>query len=497
MASAADPAKSKISDVTVTSPAVACGDSGSESLLNGQYAFSLSGYNPTGYLAVVGSLTFDGSGHFTTGEVNSNGTLGGQSAVSINTSASSYSVGSNHLGCATIVTSFGTFNTRLSVGSITSSVAAAGRMIEWDSPTSGSYFAATGQILQQSPVSGAVNGNYVFNQSGIGKSGERVVTGGVITFSSGSITAGETDYNDAGTVHHIIGVTGTTTSVGGNGRFTMATTWTGDSSPGHVVCYRVSGSRALLMTTDSEADRGVTTGEANLQSGTFSNGSVNGKMVYYLTGLNNGESTEGRAELGLVNSNGTSSLTATVYTDEAGNWSTPGTHPCTYSVASNGRMTLSGANCGGSGTPLFYLTAANTAVMLTTDSDVEIGRVVPQVVPSGGFTSTSLLTVPLYDGDLEVVSYGEATQALAVEIITPTGSGSVNIVGDYTAAGSGTGNQQADQIENGAPLGTVGSDGTFSTNSNAVVNAIMISTTGIAIVNSSNHTYPVIILLKQ
>ena len=141
--------------LTVTAN-TACTDSGSESLLKGQYAFSLSGFNPSGYLAVVGSITADGTGKITAGEVDSNGALGVQTAVSINTALSSYSVGSNHLGCATIVTSFGTFNTRLRLGSIASNVATEGRMIEWDAANSSAYI-ATGRILQQTAPTAAAS----------------------------------------------------------------------------------------------------------------------------------------------------------------------------------------------------------------------------------------------------------------------------------------------------------------------------------------------------
>jgi hypothetical protein len=148
--------------------AAACTDSGSESLLSGQYAFSLSGFNATGFLAVVGSITVDGSGHITAGEADTNGTLGPLTSA-VNTSASSYSVGSNHLGCATIVTTFGTFNTRLSLGSIASSVATEGRMIEWE--TGASAYIAAGHILQQtaSDFSSGVSSNYAFEESGVAR----------------------------------------------------------------------------------------------------------------------------------------------------------------------------------------------------------------------------------------------------------------------------------------------------------------------------------------
>ena len=143
----------------------ACG-TGNESILSGQYAFSLSGYNATGYLAEVGSFTADGTGHITAGEVDSNGALGVQQA-GITTNASSYSVGSDNRGCATIATSFGTFTTRFALGPSSSGKATEGRMVEWE--TGRAPIIATGHILQQtaSSFSGGLSGNYVFEQSGV------------------------------------------------------------------------------------------------------------------------------------------------------------------------------------------------------------------------------------------------------------------------------------------------------------------------------------------
>lgn len=45
-----------------------------------------------------------------------------------------HTVGSNHLGCLTLVTSSGTFTTRLSVGGISSYVATQGRLVEYWNP---------------------------------------------------------------------------------------------------------------------------------------------------------------------------------------------------------------------------------------------------------------------------------------------------------------------------------------------------------------------------
>jgi hypothetical protein len=494
--SAAEPSVDKTAAVTVTVPTPACTDTGSESLLSGQYAFNLTGYKPTGYLALIGSLTADGSGHFSAGEVDSNGALGVQSGISINTSSSSYSVGSNHLGCATIVTSFGTFNTRFSVGGITSSVATAGRLIEWDNPNSSSYFAATGQLVQQTAPTAALSGSYVFKESGVDGSGGRTGMVGVVSVSSDAFSAGELDMNDAGTTNHTTGLTGTLTSAAANGRFTLATTVPGDNSTHHTAAYEVSGSQALFVTTDAESTDGVLAGVFQLQTvpaGGFGNSSIDGNMVFYQTGINGGE-TGGSATVGLVSGDGAGTISVTVYEDDAGTWKTPtpSDSACGFSIDASGRMTFTSGQCQGAG----YLTAANRAFLVNAGNNVAMGQVVPQTVPIGGFSATSLPAVPFYDGDTEVVSYGVATSSgSSVEVITPTGSGTVNIVGDYTSAG-GNG-QQADQTQSDAPIGTVGSNGTFSTNQNGDINAIMISTSEVVLIDHSNGTYPVILLLKQ
>ena len=145
--------------------AAACSDSGSESLLTGQYAFILGGYTESGFLGAVGSFTADGTGKITAGVLDSNGTIV-QSGASIDPTQSFYAVGSNHLGCATIVTSSGTFTTKLSVGGITSNVATEGRLVEWIN-SSNNYLNATGQIRKQTVSSNVTSGNFVYEFTGV------------------------------------------------------------------------------------------------------------------------------------------------------------------------------------------------------------------------------------------------------------------------------------------------------------------------------------------
>jgi hypothetical protein len=486
----------------------ACTDSGSESLLKGQYAFILSGYTESGFLAAVGSFTADGTGKITAGVVDSNGTLV-QSGASIDPTQSSYSVGSNHLGCATIVTSSGTFTTRLSVGGITSGVATAGRLVEWDNATSATYLTAVGQILKQTVPTNVPSGSYVYQLTGVYGSSSQYRTGvvGMITTeagtSGGTVTGGEYDVNVEGVINDgnglstpYSGMTGTYTAPDPTtGRFTEATTL--NSITANHVAYLVSGSQFLEMSTDALAsDTAVLVGMGQLQSGSLSL-TTGSNLVYYVTGTES-------AELGLINVTGSTSFTANYYEDVAGGPESPQAPACTYATDTYGRVVTSGATCTMYLTtyktmypPVFYLTGPNTGVMLGTGAGVYVGQVEPQVAPSGSFSATSL-SGTFYDGDSEVVNEAVSAEMIDVEVLTFNGSGGVDIIGDYIGGYIGTSvNQEADQTNN-TSLGTVNSNGTFSTNSTyGQINAIMISTTKVVDIDNATQPYPIISVVKQ
>jgi len=492
--------------ITINATA-ACSDSGSESLLTGQYAFILGGYSESGFLAAVGSFTADGTGKITAGVLDSNGTIV-QSAASIDPTQSFYSVGSNHLGCATIVTSAGTFTTRLSVGGITSGVATGGRMVEWDSATNVNYLTATGQIWQQSIPTNVPSGNFVYEFTGVyGTSQYRAGVVGMSTIeagtSGGKVTYGEYDINVEGEINDgnglstpYSGITGSYTAPDPTtGRFTDATSL--NNVTAHHVGYLLSGSQFLEMGTDALSNNtAVLAGIAKLQSGTPSL-TTGSNLVYYATGTES-------AELGLINVTGSTSYTATYYEDVFGSAETPQTPACTLTTDTYGRVATSGSTCTMYLTtyktmypPVFYLTGPNTGVMLGTGVGVYAGQVEPQVAPSGGFSDTSL-SGAFYDGDSEVVSEGiAADEMIDVEVRTFNGSGGVDIIGDYIGAVGSVVTQDADQTTS-TTLGTVNSNGTFATNSGYPgINAIMISTTKVVNIDNANQAYPIIQIIKQ
>ena len=431
----------------------ACGSWGNEAVLSGQYIFTLSGYNATGFVALVGAFTADGTGGFTAGEADSNGVLGYQQGY-IDTSASSYSVGSDNRGCATIVTSFGTFTTRFALGSISSGTATIGRIIEWENPTSTTYIAA-GEIRRQTPASfsAGLSGNYLFLELGDDGTGGRGGSIGALTTASGTISRGEADINFAGTTGHCTDITGSYTGVDASGRGTGSMALPSMFSS-HFAYYVASSSQIYFVTTDTlGANTPVFAGEMQQQSmptGGFNNSSVNGKAVFYAAGLS--EAGPGsHAFVGIANANGSGSIDVTTYEDDAGTWQTPtpDNFTCTYSVASNGRMTLSGGSyC--TGASVFYLTAANTAFMLGTNQGVDAGQLEPQAV--GLFSSASVSGTFLI-GTAAVVSQTTETQAGWAAL---DGTGGVSGVSDFTSTGG--------QGENFSFVTTytINSDGTMS-----------------------------------
>jgi hypothetical protein len=484
VASAADPSKFKTASVTVVTAGVC--ESGNESVLKGQYAFSLTGYNSHGFTAVVGSITVDGAGTITEGEADTNGGLGLHNASAI--SAGTYSVGADNRGCATIVTGFGTLNTRFDLGAISSGKTTQGQIMEFD-PATSSAFIATGQILRQTPAnfSAGLSGSYVVQDVGVDAAGSRFGVVGVISASGGKVSAGEGDINDAGIVGSYTGETGTYGSADSNGRF-ATTTSVPDGPTTHCAVYLVSSSKFLGLTRDPASPNGILAVEGAQQTGAgaFSNRSLSGNMVFYMAGLNSG-GTGGKIDFGLFGATGTGSVTVTDYADDAGTWSTPNpsTFTCAYSVARNGRMTLSGGSNCGSGAPLFYLTAANQAFMLGTNSSVKTGQLEPQTRPTGGFTTASLVGA-FFGGTTEIVKQGSKAEG---DILTLTGSGSPNVT--IIADKSSTASQTADDVSTDTV--TVASNGTFTTASTGLkVIGIAISPTAFLVANHLSSSYPTI-----
>ncbi len=157
---------------TVTSGTPAACGSGSESILSGSYAFSLSGFQGGGvgnHFARAGSFAADGAGHITTAEEDLNVSTAGDDHHFAAASGSSYSVGPDYRGCLTLAFADGTATFRFSLGTLNgSNQATRGHIIEFDD-LSGAGERGSGNLLRQDTTafrSTALLLNYAFGMGG-------------------------------------------------------------------------------------------------------------------------------------------------------------------------------------------------------------------------------------------------------------------------------------------------------------------------------------------
>jgi len=393
------------------SAAAACTSGGSESLLNGQYAFVLKGFDAgtaTGETSpqpvlVGGVLTFNGTnsgGLITAGTIDINQNSG----FTTNTVTSgSYGVTSDHRGCMVITTSAGTQNYRFSLGNITSGVASTGHVIDFD--IAGPY---TTGILRKQTVSAfstsQVTGNYAFGvaspqnvlscNNGTNCGGNFGAVG-VFNLSTGSITGGEVDFNNNGQLDGSTTATNFPTSpisINAGGTYTISSTsgrGTLDFTPAGTggtavttVIYVVSSTDVLVLDSDLQTNNSLFAGELLKQSGTFSANPLSGAYVGYQSSLGFTTAGTSRITLLLLNASG-SSLSGTQLRNDGGSFQSKSIAGITYSVASSGRMTVSG----GTNQPIFYLVSANQAFFVNGNTSVDTG--IFQSQTGGPFTNSS------------------------------------------------------------------------------------------------------------
>ncbi|MFZ0960054.1 MAG: Ig domain-containing protein [Terriglobia bacterium] len=476
--------------ITINPAPVACSSTGNDSLLVGQYAFSLRGYNGTGFLAVVGSFTADGNGNVTAGEADTNGVLGAQNGNLI-PSASSYSVGPDNRGCATLATSFGTFSTRFALGGISAGVATAGRIIEFDNPDASAYI-AVGQVLQQTPSAflSPLTGSYALRTSGWDPSASgRVACVGVVTGTSYNFSFLEQDCNDNGTLSNITSsfipthtLLNTYTTADTNGRGTGIIS-VGANTSG-LTFYWISSTQLFIVNSDSSPTFSGDWQLVNvpLGSSAFSQSSFKGTVASYSSGIGL-SGLAGDVSIATETADGSSSLAAELYQDVAGAWqdSSP---TCTYAVVGIGRVTLTGSGCSAN-PPIAYLNSLNTAFVLGTDAAIELGSFEPQTT---GLTSASLAGT-YYLGTSEVVDQSAPAE---VGILSLASNGVVTSTSDSTSTLSQT------IAAAGSDTYSFNSNGTFSTiSSGSTPVGIAVSASKFVIVSNPTLTFPTLLIGQQ
>jgi hypothetical protein len=346
-----------------------CG-SGSESLLDGQYAFLLQGFTGTGTgtpTIIAASFAANGSGGITGGDEDIN-TFNNANHYTID-NTSTYSVGSDHRGCLTIVNSNSTTSVfRFNLGGISSGKASKGWVIEFDE-TTGAGTHITGPMRLQDTTSFSLSklkARYAIGVDGWDMNnsmlGHFALIGSFTVNTSGTISNGFADANDSGTL--FTAITGATGSIG-----TISAT-TGRATGSYVISgtttfdyafYMISANEIFIISTDNNTNLPVASGRAIVTGSSFNNNSVSGNYILHATGndnQNSGPTGVSDVVLALLNLNG-GTLTGTSYEYEENGLQSPDSISGSYSIASpSGRVTVSGT--GGNHQPVIYVTTTPT-----------------------------------------------------------------------------------------------------------------------------------------
>ena len=473
--SVTDTTKLVSATITVTTASgAACGaGSGSEALLKGQYAYWLQAVLSNGITAVAGSFTADGTGKVTGGEEdNSN-----LSAFQIDATRSSYAVGPDHRGCLTLgFTDGGITYFRFALGGInSSSIATAGHILEFDDTTgTGLRFAGTLRMQDATSfLASQFKGNYVVGFLGVGGGGGRFAAAG--TFASdgiSAVTSSKFDIDDAGTLTSNIASApaGTFTCCSANGRGTLQ--FTGSSFTSNLVLYMVSSGDVFFVGLGAGQHGGEAVG---VPSGTtFTQTSLNGAGVFRKTA----QSITGPiVDVALSSANGTGGISIMDNTNNAGTFSS-GTTAFTYTVESNGRVTLTG----GTNPPVLYLYGKNAGFLVGTDANVEFGAIEPQA--AGPFDNASL------SGAYTLGTENPSTDTAALE------SGAVTLNGAGIVAGILDQSSPAGLVQNQNVSLTysVGATGAGSFGSGTT--AILISGNKAVFINNTSATPTITVVEK-
>jgi len=344
---------------------IGCGGSGggsagpingpfNNSSLSGAYAFSFTGVNTFGFLAVAGSFQANGSGAITGGvaDINSgNGVFTNQSL------SGSYNVHNNGQGTATFATSTATFDINFVIVSGQRAL-----IIRFDNNST-----ASGSIDRQNNSAfspSALGGTFAFSLSGIDAGSRTLVSAGAIdNDGAGGIPSGVQDLNDNGSPTTNQAVTGTysVSSTNGRGILTLNTVL-GTLT---FAFYVVDSNRLKLIEIDNVP---VLAGDAFRQQFPQSTGSVSGPLAFTLGGA----ASSGIPFVvgGVLSTDGSGHVTSgTQDINNNGGITQNVALTGTYSVGADGRgfLTLNGS----SGTTNFIIYPTTSGVQLV---QVDVGE---------------------------------------------------------------------------------------------------------------------------
>jgi hypothetical protein len=386
--------------------------------LNGNYVFSFVGYAFGGLQVRIGSFTADGQGNITNGLMDFGG--GGPSSVPF---TGSYSIGATNTGPMTfIVPSLSQVFSNQVVVPASGTI----RFIQ-----NGPNGQGTGTIRKVTSATKITLANlaafWTYGANGIDAASSRYATAGTFQADNkGSWSNVEFDANDNGSFTH------TTTA---SGKFTFidpitqrgTATITANGVTTNYSFYPASASELFMVSMDpvsATAPLALFTLNTRVLNN-FTNASIAVPTVTQLQGV--GSSSGNAAPYGLLaiaSFDGKGGVT--VSTDEnLGGSLSRNNYTATYSVASNGRTTITGFG----GNPVVFYLATAIAFALEGDSAVSAGTILPQ--QGSNFTNSSI------NGSYQGGTLQAVLPSVTVEDDSAIADGAGNLALTYDTSGPG------------------------------------------------------------
>jgi hypothetical protein len=314
------------------------------------------------------------------------------------------------------------------------------------------------------PVTGnysnaSLNGSYVYHLSGtVSSSGSLYEESGVfLADGNGNITGGVDDATQGTSISLGNSISGTY-SISADGTGSISLTGTAFTSTSLAVTL-VSSSRAYLI----EADALDASGVAQLQTTSAITAAPSGTYVFRMHTTSAQGST---ATVGQVTVSGGAFQSGSVDVNRAGVASSPTLTAFTFNAPTvNGRGSGSFTETPGATSSFnYYIVDSNHIRLLSTDASSNIGgEGVAELQTGGPFSASS------FSGSYVFSSAGDDA----------TGIGSVNTVGQFTAAGGTISSGTYDSVADGTPQSNVAfTSGTYQVSANGRVTASFVSPTG-------------------
>lgn len=382
------PAEVTSANLSITISSASCPNNAS---FKGSYATVMEGWNTDSTAvqsAALASLVADGNGNITSGSLDTDdGTNGHRSG----TFTGSYCVSANNLGTMTLAVG-APYDVTDTFAITLNSTGTNGRIMFNDSTNT----KEVGPLLLQDTSAfstSAIDGNYAFGLIGVDSVGgsTRLGVAGQFNSNGEGTLSGIADGDDLlSGVSSQVTLSATNFTVASSGRGTVTLTFNGGNMNFSLefAFYVISSNEIVMLETDGpQTGHPLLVGQALQQSASdFTDTSLDGTAIVGSQSLSSG--TTPSVSGGIITSSGNGSSIALSFDQNVGGTVGTSSGSGTYSVASNGRVTLSGSGLG-TNPPVLYLVAKNQGFVIGTDSGVTFGAFYPQ--SGSNFTTGSLV----------------------------------------------------------------------------------------------------------